>query len=48
MSAARERLAGRSTTIVTSFGTLEYSVMGEGEPMLTIHGAGGGFDQGLT
>ena len=47
MTAARERLVGRSTTIETSFGTLEYAVMGEGEPILTVHGAGGGFDQGI-
>ena len=47
MADARARLAGRSTTIETSFGTLEYAVKGEGKPMLTIHGAGGGFDQGL-
>jgi 2-hydroxy-6-oxonona-2,4-dienedioate hydrolase len=47
MADARARLVGRSTTIETSYGTLEYAVMGQGEPMLTIHGAGGGFDQGL-
>jgi 2-hydroxy-6-oxonona-2,4-dienedioate hydrolase len=47
MTDARARLVGRSTTIGTSVGILEYSVKGEGEPMLTIHGAGGGFDQGL-
>jgi 2-hydroxy-6-oxonona-2,4-dienedioate hydrolase len=47
MTYARARLVGRSTTIGTSVGILEYSVKGEGEPMLTIHGAGGGFDQGL-
>jgi len=44
---ARARLAGRSETIETSFGTLEYAVMGEGEPVLVVHGAGGGFDQGI-
>jgi pimeloyl-ACP methyl ester carboxylesterase len=47
LAAARARLAGRSQTIETSFGTLEYAVMGEGEPMLIVHGAEGGFDQGL-
>lgn len=47
LAAARARLVGRSTTIETSFGTLEYAVMGEGEPMLIVHGAEGGFDQGL-
>lgn len=47
MVVAHARLVGRSTTIETSFGILEYAVKGEGKPMLTIHGAGGGFDQGL-
>jgi len=47
LTRARARLAGRSKTIETSFGTLEYAVLGEGEPMLIIHGAAGGFDQGL-
>jgi 2-hydroxy-6-oxonona-2,4-dienedioate hydrolase len=47
LTAARARLVGRSKTIETSFGTLEYAAIGEGEPILTIHGAAGGFDQGL-
>jgi pimeloyl-ACP methyl ester carboxylesterase len=47
MNAARARLVGRSQTIQTTFGTLEYAEMGEGEPMLIVHGAEGGFDQGL-
>lgn len=47
LEVARARLVGRSTLIETSFGTMEYAMLGEGEPMLTIHGAGGGFDQGL-
>lgn len=47
LTAARARLVGRSKTVETSFGTLEYAVMGEGEPMLIVHGAEGGFDQGL-
>ncbi len=34
-------------TVETSFGTLEYAVMGEGEPVLIVHGACGGFDQGI-
>jgi 2-hydroxy-6-oxonona-2,4-dienedioate hydrolase len=46
LSDARSRLVGRSRRIDTSFGTLEYAVIGEGEPVLTIHG-GGGFDQGI-
>jgi hypothetical protein len=47
LTAARARLVGRSSTIQTSFGTLEYALLGEGEPVLIVHGAEGGFDQGL-
>jgi 2-hydroxy-6-oxonona-2,4-dienedioate hydrolase len=47
LAAARARLVGRSRTVETSFGTLEYAVMGEGEPMPIVHGAAGGFDQGI-
>jgi 2-hydroxy-6-oxonona-2,4-dienedioate hydrolase len=44
---ARARLAGRSSTLATSRGTLEYAEIGQGEPILVIHGAAGGFDQAL-
>ncbi|HWX81548.1 MAG TPA: alpha/beta hydrolase [Steroidobacteraceae bacterium] len=47
ISGARARLVGRSRTVETSFGTLEYAVLGEGDPILAIHGAGGGFDQAV-
>jgi len=47
LSLARARLAGHSETLQTSLGTLEYSVRGTGEPILAIHGAGGGFDQAI-
>ena len=47
LAAARTRLAGRSMMIDTSFGALEYATGGTGEPILIIHGAGGGFDQGI-
>jgi 2-hydroxy-6-oxonona-2,4-dienedioate hydrolase len=47
LAATRARLFGRSKTIETSLGTLEYAAIGEGEPILTIHGAAGGFDQGI-
>ncbi|MDE2494409.1 MAG: alpha/beta hydrolase [Alphaproteobacteria bacterium] len=47
MRRARRRLAGRSQVINTTFGALEYASAGDGEPVLAIHGAGGGFDQGL-
>lgn len=44
---ARARLVGRSSTLATSFGTLEYAEIGQGEPVLVVHGAAGGFDQAL-
>jgi pimeloyl-ACP methyl ester carboxylesterase len=45
--AADRRVAGRSSTIATPLGTLEYATAGSGPPLLMIHGTGGGFDQGL-
>ena len=47
LATAEKRVSGRSTTIMTPFGTLEYAVAGTGAPLLMIHGTGGGFDQGL-
>jgi pimeloyl-ACP methyl ester carboxylesterase len=47
LTIARARLVGRSQTIETSFGTLEYAIAGQGEPMLIVHGAEGGFDQSI-
>ena len=47
LASASARLVGHSETIATSFGTLEYAVIGAGDPMLIVHGAGGGFDQGV-
>ncbi len=44
---ARARLVGRSSTLETSFGTMEYAEVGRGEAILIVHGAGGGFDQAL-
>jgi pimeloyl-ACP methyl ester carboxylesterase len=47
MRAARAALVGRSTIANTAEGAIEYADVGTGTPVLTIHGAGGGFDQGL-
>jgi hypothetical protein len=47
LTAARARLVGRSKTMPTSFGTMEYALVGQGEPMLIVHGAEGGFDQSI-
>lgn len=42
-----ERIKEKSTLMVTDIGTIEYAIQGEGNPVLMIHGAGGGYDQGL-
>ncbi len=47
MAAAETRIARRSVVIQTRGGPLEYAVAGHGQPMMMIHGTGGGFDQGL-
>ena len=44
----RERLLSESDVVPTEeFGDIEYAVQGEGLPVLLVHGAGGGYDQGL-
>ena len=47
VQAARKRVAAGSRMIETTFGRIEYGDAGHGAPVLLIHGAGGGFDQGL-
>ena len=47
LRAAREHLEGRSETIQTAAGRMQYADAGSGPPLLMIHGTGGGFDQGL-
>ena len=47
MGAASERIASESRLLETKFGKMEYAIQGQGKPVLLIHGAGGGFDQGL-
>ncbi len=44
---ARERVASGSVVIQTPQGLLEYAEKGEGLPIMILHGAGGGYDQGL-
>jgi pimeloyl-ACP methyl ester carboxylesterase len=44
---AYERISAGSELAATSCGAIEYAVAGAGVPLLSIHGAGGGFDQGL-
>jgi len=47
MEAAKQRLAAGSQIFKTGQAILEYAVSGSGTPVLLIHGAGGGYDQGL-
>lgn len=44
---ARARAASRSAVVATPCGPIEYAEAGEGPPLLVVHGAGGGYDQGL-
>ncbi len=44
---ARQRASSGSSIVETKCGPIEYAVRGEGRPVLLVHGAGGGFDQGL-
>jgi 2-hydroxy-6-oxonona-2,4-dienedioate hydrolase len=45
---ARDRVASGSELVETPCGILEYARIGEGTPILLVHGAGGGYDQGLA
>ncbi|HWC63603.1 MAG TPA: alpha/beta hydrolase, partial [Rhizomicrobium sp.] len=47
---ARARAAAHQGSMIadTEAGPVEYAESGQGYPVLSIHGAGGGFDQGLT
>ncbi len=47
LEAAGSRLEGTSKIAQTASGPIEYAVMGEGRPLLMVHGSGGGWDQGL-
>jgi 2-hydroxy-6-oxonona-2,4-dienedioate hydrolase len=44
---AYERISTGSRIAETRCGAIEYATAGEGPPVLSVHGAGGGFDQGL-
>lgn len=45
--ANRQRLCGNSRLIETRRGPIEYAQAGSGPAVLVVHGAGGGFDQGM-
>jgi len=47
LKAARARIASGSKLVNTPSGLIEFADVGTGAPVLVIHGAGGGFDQGL-
>lgn len=44
---AHERIGSGSQIAQTRCGPIEYAIVGDGESLLFVHGAGGGFDQGL-
>jgi pimeloyl-ACP methyl ester carboxylesterase len=48
IGAAEARTRGRSDLVASRFGTMEYAIAGAGQPVLMVHGTGGGFDQGLA
>jgi pimeloyl-ACP methyl ester carboxylesterase len=47
LGAAEARVSSGSEVVETPCGRIEYAVIGNGAPVLLVHGAGGGFDQGL-
>jgi len=47
MSAAKGRIQANSHIVETDCGPIEYAETGNGKPVLVLHGAGGGYDQGL-
>src|SRR5579859_3755592 len=47
LRAAKARVFSGSRMIDTQSGPIEFGDVGKGAPVLVIHGAGGGFDQGL-
>ncbi len=47
IDAAKLRISAGGTLATTACGLIEYSQIGQGKPLLVVHGAGGGYDQGL-
>jgi 2-hydroxy-6-oxonona-2,4-dienedioate hydrolase len=48
LAAARARVLSGSLVQTTRSGPMEYATLGEGSPVLVLHGASGGWDQGLA
>jgi 2-hydroxy-6-oxonona-2,4-dienedioate hydrolase len=46
ISRAWDRIRDRSTIIASPYGDIEFTQGGSGDPVLVIHGSGGGYDQG--
>src|SRR6186997_1107771 len=44
----RGRVSRGSQVVPSRFGQIEFATLGHGAPVLIVHGAGGGFDQGLS
>ena len=47
LTQARSAATRQSLIALTALGPMEYAMAGEGDPVLVIHGTGGGWDQGL-
>jgi pimeloyl-ACP methyl ester carboxylesterase len=45
---ARARVASGGSVLSTPCGAIEYQETGSGMPLLTVHGSGGGYDQGMA
>jgi 2-hydroxy-6-oxonona-2,4-dienedioate hydrolase len=48
ISRARAAVSNGAQVANTAAGPIQYSETGNGIPLLSVHGAGGGFDQGLA
>jgi 2-hydroxy-6-oxonona-2,4-dienedioate hydrolase len=48
LAAARERALSGSRIQATGCGPIEYGTLGEGSPVLVLHGTSGGWDQGIA
>ncbi len=48
MRRVAERMSGQSRVIETSRGAIEFAAWGSGPAVLVVHGAGGGYDQGVA
>lgn len=47
LAQAQKRILVGSQIVNTPCGPIEYAIAGDGPPVLVVHGAGGGYDQGL-